>query len=227
MNYKNCFAGTFLSRPNRFVAQVQLQTNEVVPCHVKNTGRLGELLLPGASVWVQKTENSNRKTAYDLLSVYKKEQLVNIDSSAPNKVFREWVENTSYFGSKAVIKAEQRYGRSRFDFFVQGADGEWYIEVKGVTLEQDGVALFPDAPTQRGLRHVEELVRCRQQGYRAMAVFIIQMKGVSGFRPNNNTQPDFGRALAMAKQAGVVLLALDCHVDENSIAADAEIPVLL
>lgn len=226
MNYANILPGRFISRPNRFIAHVEIQ-GAVEICHVKNTSRCRELLLPGVPVYVQRAENPNRKTKFDLISVYKGQQLVNIDSSAPNTIFEEYARSREMFGPAALLQREKVWGNSRFDFYAQGRDWHGYIEVKGVTLEEGGLAMFPDAPSLRGLKHVEELIHCRQAGYQAMIVFIIQMKGVSGFTPNERTHGDFAAALRKAAQFGVEILVLDCQVTQYSIQADNIIPIQL
>lgn len=229
MTYENMLPGIFLSRPNRFIAHVEAE-GETRVCHVKNTGRLGELLLPGARVYVQRAQNPARKTAYDLISVYKGERLVNIDSGAPNKVFAEWVVQSGAFsapGEALSLRPEARYGESRLDFYLEAAGRGTYVEVKGVTLEADGAALFPDAPTQRGVRHLEELVRCKQAGFGAAAVFVIQLAGTHRFSPNDATHPAFGQALRAARAAGVQVLALECAVAPDSLTVFGAVPVAL
>lgn len=226
MEYSHCVPAEFIARPNRFVAHVRLEGQQHI-CHVKNTARLGELLVPGATVMVQKATAPGRKTPYDLIAVYKGNRLVNIDSQAPNKLFREWAEDNHFFGENALLKAEQRYGNSRFDFSVAAGEARWFVEVKGSTLEKNGLASFPDAPTLRGIKHLEELAACHREGYEAMVVFIVQMEGMKGFTPNNDSQPAFGKALLAARQAGVKLMALECAVKESSIKVTRELPVLL
>lgn len=226
MNYGETQPGVFIARPNRFVAYVDVGGEKVI-CHVKNTGRLKELLLPGAEVLVKRADNPQRKTPYDLLSVYKGAQLVNIDSHAPNRLFAEWLPGSGYWADITGIKPESKWGNSRFDFRLEAGGQSVYVEVKGVTLEQGGVAMFPDAPTLRGVKHVNELAECTAQGHRAAIVFIIQMKGVDCFRPNDRMHPEFGTALRAAAGQGVELLALDCVVRPGEVRVDSYIPIML
>lgn len=218
MDYKNIRPAKFLSRPNRFIANIEID-GRIELCHVKNTGRCKELLLEGAAVSVQMHDNPSRRTKYDLISVYKGPRLVNMDSQIPNRVFQEWIKESRYFGDAPHVRPEQRYGSSRFDFYIEAGDRKIFVEVKGVTLEEDNVALFPDAPTERGVKHLKELIRCRQEGFEAYAVFIVQMKDVRYFVPNHKTHRAFAEALREASQKGVRMLALDCHVTEDSIRA--------
>jgi sugar fermentation stimulation protein A len=229
MTYENIRRAVFISRPNRFIAHIELDGKQEV-CHVKNTGRCRELLIPGAVVLVQDAGvngGSSRKTRYDLVAVWKGNRLVNIDSSAPNKVFAEWVRGGGLFRDIGRIQPEYRYGGSRFDFYIEASGRRVLVEVKGVTLEEDGVARFPDAPTERGVRHLLELKSAAAAGYDAYAVFIIQMKGVRSMEPNWATHPAFGEALRDAAAAGVNILALDCTVTENSITAADPVEVRL
>ena len=219
MKYENIRIGRFISRPNRFIANIEVDGKKEI-CHVKNTGRCRELLVPGATVFVQEVNSESRKTKYDLISVYKGTTLINIDSQAPNKIFYEWLCGGSIFSKKAIIKPETKYGSSRLDFYVEDGDRKAYIEVKGVTLEEHGVALFPDAPTERGLKHINELCSCLKEGYEAYIVFVIQMKGVSSFSPNVRMHEAFGKALSSAAEKGVKVMALDCVVTQDSIEAD-------
>lgn len=216
MTYKNIIPGIFISRPNRFTAEVEIDGNIEI-CHVKNTGRCKELLIPGAEVYLQKSDNPNRATKYDLIAVRKGERLINMDSNAPNKMFFEYLQSGAYIKNITLIKPEARYGSSRFDFYVEAEGRRIFIEVKGVTLEENGVVMFPDAPTERGVKHLNELMRCASEGYEAHVVFVIQMNDVKYFTPNNRTHPAFGEALAAAKQAGVTVAAFDCEVGEDSL----------
>ena len=225
MDYANIQPGIFRSRPNRFIAHCEVDGRLEI-CHVKNTGRCKELLLPGASVYLQKSDNPNRKTKYDLISVYKGDRLINMDSQAPNPVFREWAENGGIPGL-TLLKGEVPYGNSRFDFYMEMGDKKVFVEVKGVTLEENGVVLFPDAPTLRGIKHLQELGHCLSQGYEAMAVFIIQMNNVSYFTPNRKTHPAFAEALQTAQALGVRLLALDCLVTPNRLTARQAVDIRL
>lgn len=177
MEYKNIKQAKFLLRPNRFIANIEIG-GKIEICHVKNTGRCKELLIPNAPILVRESDNNNRKTKYDLISVYKGKRLVNIDSQAPNKVFHEWMLDNNLFGEITLIKPEYKYNNSRFDFYIETAAKKIFIEVKGVTLEENGIALFPDAPTERGIRHITELCQSIRMGYEAYMVFIIQMKDV-------------------------------------------------
>lgn len=214
MTYHNIKRGIFLERPNRFIARVEID-GEIHSCHVKNTGRCRELLIPGATVYLQGDDKPTRKTAYDLISVYKGERLINLDSQAPNAVFGEFAPRL--FGGDALIRREYTYKSSRFDFYIETGERKILVEVKGVTLEEGGVVSFPDAPTQRGLKHVRELIDAQQNGYEGYLFFVVQMRGVKYFTPNDRTQPDFGKALKEARAAGVKLLAYDCIVHSEQI----------
>ncbi|AGA68359.1 sugar fermentation stimulation protein [Desulfitobacterium dichloroeliminans LMG P-21439] len=218
MHYKNIRAGKFISRPNRFIARVEINGKEEV-CHVKNTGRCKELLLPGVEVYVQEADYEHRKTKFDLIGVRKGNRLINMDSQVPNKVFREWLEGREYFQDLRLIKPESKFQTSRFDFYLEAAQRKIFVEVKGVTLEEEGVVLFPDAPTERGVKHILELCQAIDAGYDAYIVFIIQMKDVKFFTPNAKTHQAFAEALIQAKNHGVKILALDCEVTEDSIEA--------
>lgn len=218
MHYKNIREGKFISRPNRFIARVETNGREEV-CHVKNTGRCKELLIPGVAVYVQEADYEHRKTKYDLIGVRKGDRLINMDSQVPNKVFHEWLLEKGYFKDLQLIKPESKYQNSRFDFYIQTSTRKIFVEVKGVTLEEGGVALFPDAPTERGIKHIMELCKAIDAGYEAYVVFIIQMKDVHYFTPNVKTHPAFGEALSQAKRHGVKILALDCEVTKDSIVA--------
>lgn len=226
MKYTNIKPGKFLSRPNRFIAQIEID-GRVEVSHVKNTGRLRELLIPGADVFIQQATNPNRKTKYDLIGVYKGDRLVNIDSQVPNQVFHEWVENSGYFNGISLIKPEYQYRQSRFDFYLEADHRKLLVEVKGVTLEKDNIAMFPDAPTTRGVKHINELVNSIVDGYEPYIFFIIQMKKVDCFTPNAETHPEFAAALQTAAHKGVKILALDCMVTPDSICAGDFIPVRL
>ena len=216
MRYTNIKKAVFLGRPNRFIAHVLLGGVEKV-CHVKTTGRCRELLVPGAAVLLSESDAPGRMTKYDLVAVYKGGRIVNIDSHAPNRVFREWIESGGLFCDSISLRPEQRFGASRFDFKAETGGRTAFVEVKGVTLEKDGVARFPDAPTERGLRHVKELMSCLEEGYDAYLSFVVQMKGVSYLEPNYTAQPAFAEALAEAAHRGVRIVAFDCHVSEDAI----------
>ena len=226
MIYKNIQKARFLSRPNRFIAHIDIDGKTEV-CHVKNTGRCRELLTENATVFVQESDNPNRKTKYDLISVLKGEKLINMDSQIPNKVFGEWAQNSGFFGEIKLLKAEKTFENSRFDYYIETANDKIFVEIKGVTLEQDGVVMFPDAPTERGVKHINELCHCIDNGYKAYIFFIIQMDDVKYFTPNRKTHPQFADALKAAAEKGVGIYALDCKVSENSIAADKLVEVRL
>lgn len=226
MLYERIEEAVFRSRPNRFVAHVVTARGEEI-CHVKNTGRCRELLIPDARIWVQRNESAQRKTALDLIAVEKNGQVVNMDSQAPNRVAEEWIRAGHLFTKKVQIRREVRYGNSRFDLYLEEGTRRMYLEVKGVTLEEDGIARFPDAPTERGVKHIEELAACRKDGYEAGILFIIQMKGVRCLEPNDRTHAAFGEALRRARKARVQVLAVDCLVTPESIRADREVEVRL
>ncbi len=216
MIYENIVTGIFENRPNRFIAEVWIDGKKET-CHVKNTGRCRELLKKGAKVVVQKAKNPERKTKFDLIGVYKGDVLFNIDSQAPNKVFFEWLKKTDFFGEITRIKPESRVGESRLDFYFEAKGKGAFAEVKGVTLERDGVFLFPDAPTQRGVRHLRELCKCREQGFDAYVVFVLQARGAKYFTPNIETDPEFAMALKEAKEKGVEIIALFCDVTPDTL----------
>lgn len=226
MKYQNIVKGIFIERPNRFIAIVELDGRQE-KVHVKNTGRCRELLQKGAVVYLEKSANPQRKTAYDLVAVEKAGVLVNMDSSAPNQAAGEWLAAGGLLDSVRLIRPECTYGNSRFDFYVESEEVKMWLEVKGVTLETDGAALFPDAPSLRAVKHVEELIRAREQGYEAGILFVVQMEGIRCFMPNRETQPAFARALEEAQEAGVKIYARGCHVTEDSMEISYEIPVLL
>ena len=223
MKYSNMVEGRFLARPNRFIAHVEIGGKTEI-CHVKNTGRCRELLPPGARVWCQKSDNPNRKTAFDLISVEKGERIINMDSQAPNKAAMEWLAGGG-LGSIENLRAETTHGDSRYDFsFVQ--DGRpCFLEVKGVTLETDGVCAFPDAPTERGVKHIRGLIEAVREGCGGFILFVIQMADVKYLRPNDETDPAFGKALREAAEAGVTVLAMDCGVTPDTM--EIRLPVLV
>lgn len=222
MKYDNCIQGVFISRPNRFIANIEINGKREI-CHVKNTGRCRELLVPGAKVIVQKMNKPGRKTKYDLISVYKGNRLVNIDSQAPNKVFQEYLHNN--FENISLIKPETKYKNSRFDFYIEAGKEKIFVEVKGVTLEKDNIALFPDAPTIRGVKHLEHLAEAVQEGYRSMVAFVIQMEGVSTFRPNWETHKQFAETLRNVSTNNVEVIAFDCIVTQSTIVANKSVRV--
>lgn len=216
MKYHNIVKGTFLERPNRFIAYVEIAGNRET-VHVKNTGRCGELLLPGATVYLEKSPNPKRSTAYDLIAVEKGDRLINMDSQAPNRAVKEWLEAGSLFTDLSFVRPETKFGNSRFDFYAETPDKKIFIEVKGVTLELDNVVLFPDAPSERAVKHVEELIEAATNGYETYVLFVIQMQGVDYFVPNRVMQSAFAEALIRAKEAGVHILAYDCTVEPDSM----------
>lgn len=218
MTYDNICPAVFLSRPNRFIAEIELGGRAAV-CHVKNTGRCRELLLPGTQVLVQISSAPGRKTPCDLIAVRKGERLINMDAQAPNRVFMEWLQAGSLGFLPSLIRPECSHGDSRFDFYFEHGGVRSFAEVKGVTLEEDGVVRFPDAPTLRGVKHMRGLISCVSEGFEAWAVFIVQMRGVKYFEPNDAAHPQFGEALRDARDAGVHILALDCDVTEDSLTA--------
>ena len=225
MRYGKIQAARFLRRPNRFVAEVELE-GRTEAVHVKNTGRCRELLVPGARVYLTPGENPARKTAWDLIAVEKGPLLINMDAQAPNRVFGEWAAAGHFVPGLTLLRPETTWGRSRFDFYWEaGPERRGFVEVKGVTLEQDGVAAFPDAPTERGVRHLEELSAARREGYECAVCFVIQMKGPTRFRPNEATHPAFGAALRAAAEAGVDVLAYDCRVTPDQLWLDAPAPI--
>lgn len=226
MHYENMEPAVFLSRPNRFVAYVE-QAGKQEICHVKNTGRCRELLIPGAELYVQRSDNPARKTALDLISVKKGAQWVNMDSQAPNKAAAEWLKNGGLGTKEILVRPEYKYENSRFDFYLETEGRKAFMEVKGVTLEEDGTARFPDAPTERGVKHIRELIRCLDDGYEAYILFVIQMKGVHAFEPNDRTHPAFGETLREAAGKGVRILAYDCLVKPDEMTIDQRIEVHL
>ena len=226
MQYQRIEKGRFLTRPNRFIAHVELDgRTEVV--HVKNTGRCRELLVPGATVYLEKSDNPARKTQYDLIAVEKGTLLVNMDAQAPNQVFREWAEAGNFQEGLTLLRPETTWGDSRFDFYWEAGGRRGFVEVKGVTLEEGGHACFPDAPTERGVKHLNELVRCQADGYEAAVCFVLQMAGMKDFAPNDRTHPAFGDALRQVAQAGVRIMARECIVTPDSLTIGAAVPVLL
>ncbi|MBR5231166.1 MAG: DNA/RNA nuclease SfsA [Clostridia bacterium] len=224
MKYARVVEGRFISRPNRFIAHVEIDGVDTV-CHVKNTGRCKELLIPGAKVYLAVSDHPNRKTKHDLIAVEKGDILINMDSQAPNEAAFEAM--TRLFPHALSIKREYTYGDSRFDLHLELPDGEVFIEVKGVTLEREGHLYFPDAPTQRGAKHLRGLIRCVEEGHRAMVLFVAQMKGVYAFSPNDATDPVFADTLRMAARNGVEVRCMDCIVQPDSMVIDGDVPVEL
>ena len=224
MKYNSIKEAIFISRPNRFIANIEIDgKNEI--CHVKNTGRCKELLTERAKIYVQHFENTTRKTAYDLIAVEKNGILINMDSQAPNKVFYEWVKDGNFVNDITFIKPECKYKNSRFDFYIETKYRKIFAEIKGVTLEENGVVMFPDAPTQRGIKHINELIECKKEGYDSYIFFVIQMKKCNYFTPNRKTHPEFADALNNARKNGVEIRALNCKVlpDELKIFKNVEI----
>lgn len=225
MKYNKIVPATFIDRPNRFIAHVRMDDGRVETVHVKNTGRCRELLVPGRRVILADGENPARKTRYDLIEVYKPGiGLINMDSQAPNTVAYEYLQKLM---SNVDIRREVTYGNSRFDLCISENGKNTFIEVKGVTLERDGVAMFPDAPTERGVKHIRELIECKKAGYGAKIMFVIQMKGIKYLTPNDETHPEFGAALREAHAAGVEVMAVDCTVSEGMVEADESVEVRL
>jgi len=225
MRYENMVPGTFLKRPNRFIAHIMIDGKEEI-CHVKNTGRCRELLPEGARVYCARSGNPNRKTKYDLITVRKGHRLINMDSQAPNIAAGEWLRSGG-LGQIADLKAESVHGDSRFDFAFTKGGRQYFLEVKGVTLETDGICAFPDAPTDRGVKHLKGLTRLAREGYGAYVLFVIQMADVEYLHPNDATDPAFGAALREAKDAGVQILAMDCAVTESTMDIRHSVPVRL
>ena len=223
MRYENMVRGSFLARPNRFIAHIEIDGQAEI-CHVKNTGRCRELLTPGATVWCQKSSNPARKTKYDLITVRKGERLINMDSQAPNQAAKEWLL-AGGLGEISELKPEYTHGDSRFDFSFLLDGKRCFLEVKGVTLENDGVCAFPDAPTERGVKHLKGLTRAAQEGSGAFVLFVIQMADVKYLHPNDATDPAFGAALREAAENGVTVLAMDCAVTESEM--NIRLPVLV
>ncbi len=243
MTYQDIHAARFLARPNRFIAQVELD-GAVETVHVKNTGRCRELLLPGCTVYLEGSANPARKTRYDLVAVEKGRPglpplLINMDAQAPNQVFREWMEagggQALGLPRPALLRPETVWGHSRFDFYWERETvsretpvlEKGFVEVKGCTLEEGGLALFPDAPTQRGVKHLRELIACREAGYEAAVCIVVQMAGMAAFSPNDRTHPEFGAALRDAARAGVRVLAVECAATPDSLAITGPVPVRL
>ena len=226
MRYGTVIPGRFLDRPNRFVAHVETESG-IQTVHVKNTGRCRELLLPGATVYLERGTNPGRKTLYDLIAVEKGSRLINMDAQAPNKVFAEWAESGGFLPDVTAVRPEYPYGASRLDFLLETPRGPHLVEVKGVTLESDGLARFPDAPTERGVKHLHELRRAAEAGLGATLFFVAQMEHILSVSPNDATHPAFGAALREAAEAGVQVLAYDCAVTPERIDLRCPVPVVL
>jgi sugar fermentation stimulation protein A len=231
MIYSDIQKATFISRPNRFIAEVELNGEKIV-VHVKNTGRCRELLIPGVTVWLDEPKGRERKTKYDLVAVEKlcsdgKKILINMDSQAPNEAVAEFLKSCAMFSDATRIRREVTFGKSRFDFCIEEGEKISYLEVKGVTLEHNGIAMFPDAPTERGVKHIEELISLKEQGYGAAILFVVQMKGITEFSPNDETHKAFGDALRRAEKAGVKIFVFDCIVTPDSMIVDQPVKVKL
>ena len=226
MKYENIQEGRFKSRPNRFIAYVEIN-GEIEKVHVKNTGRCRELLTDNATVYLNKSDNSERSTAYDLVAVKKGDRIINMDSQAPNKAVEEWLRKEGLYEKTILVRPETSYHNSRFDFYVEASGTKAFVEVKGVTLEKENVVLFPDAPSQRAVKHVEELIEAVKEGFEAYIILVIQMENVSYFTPNRETQPEFADALLRARDAGVQILAYECKVTPDYMEINQPIPIKL
>ena len=226
ITYRNMVPGTFRARPNRFIAHVELGGREEV-CHVKNTGRCKELLIPGVQVWCQHHESDTRKTKFSLITVKKGERLINIDSQIPNKLAYDYVKSGGLGFTPDLVKAEKNFGASRFDLYYEAGEKKGFVEVKGVTLEEDGIARFPDAPTERGRKHLQELEQAAKQGYEAHVLFVLQMSDMIRFEPNTERDPLFAEALRHAAQNGVKVHAVECRVTADSLEITKEVPIQL
>ena len=226
MRYERIEKAVFLERPNRFIAYTELNGRKET-VHVKNTGRCAELLVPGASVYIQRSANPDRKTKWDLISVEKGERMINMDSQIPNRLVEEWIRGGHLFRDVTLVRPETTYGNSRFDLYVEAEGKRIFIEVKGVTLEENGVCRFPDAPSERAVKHLEELILAKQEGYETYVFFVIQMKDVRYFTPNTDTHPAFAEALRRAAAAGVHIQAYDCTVSPDSIEIDSPVDIVL
>lgn len=226
MKYQNIQEGRFLERPNRFIAYVNI-AGKREKVHVKNTGRCRELLVPDAVVYLEKSDNPNRSTTYDLVAVKKGERIINMDSQAPNKAALEWLREGGLFPNVKLVRPETVYGNSRFDFYLETEEERIFLEVKGVTLEDDNIVRFPDAPSDRAVKHVEELIKAKQDGYRVFVLFVIQMEGVKLFTPNRQTHAAFADALLEASRKGVEILAYECSITPDTMQITKPVPVIL
>ncbi len=226
MQYNKIKQAIFIERPNRFIAHVEMD-GKLEVCHVKNTGRCKELLIKGKTVFIEESDNPDRKTKYDLIAVSKDGMLINIDSQAPNKAAVEWIEQGGIYKKEDIIlmKPEKKYGNSRFDIYVESKQEKAFIEIKGVTLENKGVAVFPDAPTERGLKHIYELADCVKHGYKAYLLFVLQFEGAKYLIPNDDTQPEFRQALKAAREADVKILAYECKVEQDMICITKQVEI--
>ena len=231
MRYKNVIPAVFISRPNRFIAVVNVDGKDEI-VHVKNTGRCKELLVKGCKVWLAVSDNPARKTKYDLICSEKPRTeraplLINLDSQIPNDAAFEWLQKGELFSKSAVIRREYTFGNSRFDFYIEDGERKAFLEVKGVTLENNGIASFPDAPTERGIKHLKELIECVKKGFESYVLFVIQMKEISAFTPNDERHKEFGETLRLAQKSGVKILAHDCNITPDSIVIDKAVPIVL
>ena len=225
MKYNEIITANFIERPNRFIAYVDIEGKRT-KVHVKNTGRCRELLTDHAAVYLARSDSPGRSTAYDLVAVNKDGRLINIDSGAPNKAVGEWLAAGGLYKDISLIRPETAYGNSRFDFYVESRGGDKaFIEVKGVTLEEGNIALFPDAPSERALKHVYELIEAHEQGYETYLIFVVQMQDIRRVEPNRRTQPAFAEALRRAESAGVHILACDCKVSPDEMLIRSRVPV--
>lgn len=224
MKYNKIIKAEFIDRPNRFIANVKIH-DEIEMVHVKNTGRCRELLIPGCEVYLSESSNLERKTKYDLISVCKNGRWINMDSQAPNSAAAEWIQAGGFFAEPVQVYRERKYGNSRFDLYIESEQRKAFMEVKGVTLEENNIVRFPDAPTERGIKHIEELIQCMQDGYEAYLLFVVQMQGARLFQPNWKTHRKFGEALCKAYQAGVKILVYDCFVGADCMEIQNPIPV--
>lgn len=226
MEYKKIVEGIFLERPNRFIAYVLINGKKET-VHVKNTGRCKELLVPGATVFLEESDNPNRKTKYDLVKVIKGNRIVNMDSQAPNKVVGEWLNSNNLYKNTTLVKSEKTYEKSRFDFYIEGDGKKAFMEVKGVTLEKEGVVRFPDAPSERAIKHIEHLIKASEEGYDTYVMFVVQMNNVKYFQPNEDTHKEFADILRKASEAGVKILAYDCNVTKTGMNIEKPVKVVL
>ncbi len=226
MHYQHVISGRFIDRPNRFIAHVETEDG-ILRVHVKNTGRCRELLIPGATVYLEKGTAPKRKTPYDLIAVEKGNRLINMDAQAPNQVFAEWAASGGFLPELAALKKEYRFGDSRLDFCLETPKGLHLVEVKGVTLEENGAARFPDAPTERGVKHIRELQKAVEAGLDATLFFVVQMSEIRSVAPNDATHPAFGTALRQAAAAGVRVMAYECDVTPDSLSIRRPVPVIL
>lgn len=226
MRYEHVIPGRFLARPNRFIAHVETAEGVQI-CHVKNTGRCRELLVPGATVYLEPGKTPGRKTPFDLIAVEKGDLLINMDAQAPNRVFEEWAAAGGFIPDATAVRREVRWGESRLDFCLETPHGPHLVEVKGVTLEEGGAARFPDAPTERGVKHILELARAVGEGLDATLFFVVQIENIHSVSPNDETHPAFGEALRFAASQGVNVRAYDCLVTPDSIAIHRPVPVIL